>query len=264
MAVKPTNRTVVVQSHRMPLPHGFLRPAMDSVARWAAGQGFDYEFLDDQLFERVARDLRHKCADQLVVATDLARLCVLQELFAAGAQRVVWCDADTLIFAPELIELPDEGAAFGREIWLQEEQGKLRIRRKIHNAFMVFCADDPVLDFYAFAAERVIRRHAPPEQASMVAQLVGPKFLTLLHNVLEFDVLEGAQVLSPPLLHALLDDNDEVLALYHAQASAPAYAMNLCASEIARGSINTKQIEQVIVRLLNQGLAYNELSTRRG
>jgi len=243
-------QTVVVQSQRLPLPHPFLRVALESVSRWAASQGFSYEYLGDELFDRIAPDLRKKCAHQLVVATDLARLCVLQELFADGAQRVIWCDADTLVFAPADVELPTKGAAFGREIWLQQERGRLRVRRKVHNAFMVFCVGDPVLDFYAYAAERLIRRHAPPETTPMVAQLAGPKFLSMLHNVLDFEVLEGAQVLSPPLLRAILDRDTQVLTRYRAEAEEGAYALNLCASELARGSVTVAEIDRVIERLM--------------
>ena len=245
--------TLVVQSHRLPLPHAFLSQATDSVKQWALAQGFGYEFIDDQLFDRLTPELYGKCTQQLVVATDLARLVVLQELLASGAQRVVWCDADTLIFAPDQIELPISGAAFGRESWLQYEQGTLRIRRKIHNAFMVFCAGDPVLDFYAFAAEKILRRHVSSDSAPMVAQLIGPKFLTMLHNVVDFAVLEGAQVLSPPLVLAILEQDEQLLKRYRAQCVQPAYALNLCASEVARCSVTTDQLERVMVSLLAAG-----------
>lgn len=245
--------TLVVQSHRLPLPHGFLEPALDSVKRWANQQGFGYEFLDDQLFAHLDQDLLDKCAQQRVVATDIARLIVLQRYLAGGVRRVIWCDADTLIFAPDAIELPQTGAAFGREIWLQSEQGKLRARRKIHNAFMLFCAGDPVLDFYVYAAQRIVRRHAPTERTPMVPQIVGPKFLTLLHNVLEFAVLEGAQVLSPPLAQAIVTRDEPILSRYRDLSHVPAAAVNLCASELSRASVTEHQLQQVSERLLLDG-----------
>jgi len=87
----------------------------------------------------------------------------------------------------------------------------------------------------------------------MVAQLAGPKFLTHLHNVLSFDVVESAQVLSPPLAQALLNTDSAVLARYVAAAKAPAAALNLCGSEVQRGTLSNEQMQALIELLIDRG-----------
>ena len=248
--------TVVLQSHRLPMPHYWLEAARDSVRDWAELNGYGYRFIDDILFDELTATERGQCANQPVVASDLARLRWCQRLLREGAQRVVWCDADTLIFDPKTLMLSEAPCAFGRELWLQADSGsgaKLKLYKKIHNAFMQFSVDDPVLDFYSYAAARLIANHTKHSAGPMVAQLAGPKFLTHLHNVLSFDVLETAQVMSPILGDALLSRDPKVLAHYsHATVQPPA-ALNLCCSEVQRGALSDAQMQALIELLMTHG-----------
>ena len=50
---RPLNKTLVIQSHRMPLPAPWMQRCLDSVRTWAEARGFDYRFLDDELFDLV-------------------------------------------------------------------------------------------------------------------------------------------------------------------------------------------------------------------
>lgn len=254
--------TVVVQSHRSPLPYPWLHPMLESVRGWSSRAGFAYCFLDDELFDELTPEEQQLCQSQPVVASDLARLRWCQRLLRDGAKRVVWCDADTLILNPDAGILSAQGTAFGREIWLQAEVSgnlarqsapKLKRYKKIHNAFMQFGTDDPVLDFYAYAAQRLISNHQQHSTQPIVAQLAGPKFLTHLHNVLGFDVLESAQVLSPPLAMALLEGDLSVLRRYVNWASEPAAALNFCCSEVERGNLTQAQVETLVELLLARG-----------
>ena len=49
--------TLVIQSHRIPLPCGWLQLCLDSVEAWAQANGFDYRFIDDRIFDQVAPEL---------------------------------------------------------------------------------------------------------------------------------------------------------------------------------------------------------------
>ena len=256
--------TVVVQSHRAPLPHAWLEPCLASVASWADGCGYDYRFVGDELFDLLSERERLICASQPVVASDLARLRLCQTVLAEGASSVVWCDADSLVFDPAAVELAANGCAFGRELWLQEPPAQTtarpRLYKKIHNAFMQFSAADPVLDFYEFAATRMLAKHGGNAQAqpdnrdkAMVAQFLGPKFLSHLHNVVDFQVLEHAQVISPLLAHALLDRDPKLLDRYCSAWQTPAAVVNLCASEVVRGSLDDAQMQRLIELLLTEG-----------
>jgi len=246
----------VLQSHRQPLPHPWLATALESVRAWAAHQGYSYRFIDDELFTELTAAERAHCGSQLVVASDLARLRWCQRLLREGATRVVWCDADTLIFDPEAMALSTEPCAFGRELWLQHDAAstnKLKLYKKIHNAFMQFNAEDPVLDFYTYAAGRLIDNHTRLSNSPMVAQLAGPKFLSHLHNVLGFAVLEGAQVVSPVLARALLEQDARVLARYADATIQPPAAVNLCGSEVQAGALTDQQLRALIDLLMTRG-----------
>jgi len=237
------SRTLVVQSHRQPLPHPWLDDCLASVAVWAARRGYDYRWLDDALFDVLPRELRQRLAEMPVVASDLARLEVLAAALEEGYDTVVWWDADTLIFAPERLVLPDAAYAVGREVWLQPLTGSPRVYVKVHNAFLMFRRGNPFLSFYRHAAVRILRAHEGP----MVPQLVGPKLLTALNNLMGLPVLEGAAVLSPRLLRALTDertapaavrDRERVLALFRRRSPEAPAAFNLCGSSVRRGEVD--------------------------
>ena len=72
--------TLVLQSHRNPLPFPWIQACLDSVRRWADANSFDYRFIGDELFDSVAESLLYKTAQQRVITTDLARLHALQAL----------------------------------------------------------------------------------------------------------------------------------------------------------------------------------------
>ncbi|MEO0601516.1 MAG: hypothetical protein AAF211_08775, partial [Myxococcota bacterium] len=150
---------LVLQSHRVPLPATWLQICLDSVRDWARTQGLTWRFLDDELFDVLPRDLLAKCASRRVVATDLARLAWLEQALGEGYDPVVWCDADVLVFAPERLTLPDAPFAVGREVWVDDERGRPRVRRHVHNAWLVFRSGNPFLGFYRYTAERMVRAH---------------------------------------------------------------------------------------------------------
>lgn len=213
------------------------------MAAWAARRGYDYRWLDDALFDVLPRELRQRLAELPVVASDLARLEVLAAALEEGYDTVVWWDADTLIFAPERLVLPDAAYAVGREVWLQPLTGSPRAYVKVHNALLMFRRDNPLLSFYRHAAARIVLAHEGP----MVPQLVGPKLLTALHNLMGLPVLEAAAVLSPRQLRALTDgssapaavrDRERVLALFRRHSPEVPAAFNLCGSSVRRGELD--------------------------
>ena len=233
---------LVIQSHRSPLPAPWYRQCVDSVEAWAASWGFAYRWLDDALFDPLPVEIREKTTRQSVVAADLGRLYALQAALAEGYDCAVWVDADTLVLDPSALVLAETGHAFGREIWVQETAGKLKVYRKIHNAFMLFRQGDPVLAFYLFAAQRMLRRHDGP----MVPQLIGPKFLTMLHNVIDFPVLEMAAMLSPAVIDDLLGGKSAALQRFKQASEVPPAAVNLSGSMVATGRLTDADMVAVI------------------
>ena len=108
----------------------------------------------------------------MVIATDLARLYLLQNALQRGYQTVIWCDADFLIFNPGQFELPETAYALGREVWIQlNAKNKLKAYRKVHNAFLMFRQGNTFLDFYTDTAKRLLRQTS----GQMPSQFIGPK-----------------------------------------------------------------------------------------
>ena len=157
--------TLVIQSHRTPLPFVWLQECIDSVQAWAADSGFDYQWLGDEIFESLAQELIEKTETQKVIASDLARLKAIQQALAKGYQRVIWCDADFLIFNTQKFILSETSFALGREVWIQEDKDRrLRAYIKVHNAFMVFCRGNHFLDYYTASAEQLLRAYSGEDE----------------------------------------------------------------------------------------------------
>ena len=115
---------------------------MESVRDWCGLNDYQYRFIGDELFASLPAELLEKTIEQPVIASDLARLLVLQTALKEGYQRVLWLDADFLIFRPREFIIPEQSSAVGREVWVQQDRnGKLKVYKKVHNAFLMFRRD---------------------------------------------------------------------------------------------------------------------------
>jgi hypothetical protein len=247
--------TLILQSHREPLPHGWLRACIDSVHAWADERGFDYRWLGDELFAPLDASILEKTRAQPVIATDLARLRWLQRGLADGFRRVVWLDADFLVFDPAGFELPGEPYALGREVWVQPgKNGGFRSYAKVHNAFLMFCRGNAFLDFYADTAERLLRLN----QGGMPPQFIGPKLLTALHNIARCPVMEAAGMLSPAVMCDLLAGGGGALELFREQSKLPPAGANLSGSLAEAEGFSEAEMSSLIRGLVREGQAVFE------
>ena len=196
--------------------------------------------------------LLEKTRQQLVIATDFARLLVLQNALNNGYETVIWMDADFLIFNPLAFSVPDYPYALGREVWVQQDaQGKLKSYKKIHNAFLMFRKGNSFLDFYADTAQRLLAQN----QAGMPPQFIGPKLLTALHNVARLPVLETAGMLSPMVIKDVLAGKGRALDLFIRHSIQPIAAANLCISSCDRKEVSGEEMACLIDTLPgNSGL----------
>jgi hypothetical protein len=243
--------TLVVQSHRDPLPYRWLQSCLDSVVGWAQANQFAYRFVGDEIFDRVDPLLRAKTRDQIVIASDLARLKSLQQGLIEGYERVVWMDADFLVFRPADFVLPDTDFALGREVWIQPDaRARLRAHVKVHNAFLMFRHGNHFLDFYCDTAERLLQLN----QGRMAPQFIGPKLLSALHNIAQCPVMESAGMLSPPVLRDLIAGQGDGLNLLLRKSSAALAGANLGSSLTQSAGFSDGEMEFVIDRLLGDGL----------
>ena len=241
--------TLVLQSHRLPLPYAWLEPCIDSVKSWCELKAYEHHFLDDELFSLVPTELLDRFAAQKVIATDLARLLWLQHYLQQGYETVIWCDADFLIFRPQDFKLSDDAYAVGREVWVQYDgNGKLRTYTKVHNAFMMFRQDNTFLDFYIETAMRLLTLNT----GTVPPQFIGPKLLTALHNIARFPVMESAGMFSPLVMKDILQGGGDALDLFKRQSPAPVTAANLSGSVAQAEGLSEADMQNLITRLLNE------------
>ena len=228
-----TMKTVVYQSYRTTEVAPWIECCLASVRDWTAAQGWDYRFIGDEIFDLAPGWYRDKAQGRTPVITDLCRLILARDLLAEGYVRVIWLDADVLIFDPENLHITvSEEFAFGQETWIQPGKGagkgrRLKATTNVHNALCVFTEGNSFLDFYIHACLSVVRRIEGP----MVPQLVGPKLLTALHNILGFQLAPEVGAFSPLLLSDIAGGGGPALDLYRESAPATARAANLCASQ---------------------------------
>lgn len=242
------DKTLVFQSHRQPLPFAWLTECLDSVRKWAALHGFSYRFVDDELFALLDSRLAGKFADRPVILSDLARLLWIRRLHEEGWQRVIWLDADMLVFAPGQLVPPAENYAVGREVWVQRsDNGRLKVYRKVHNAYLVFCRGNAFLDYYIASAQQLLEQ----TDQTVPAQFIGPKLLTAYHNICAHPVQEEAAMFSPEVIRAIAAGGGDALDLFNSRSSRKPLAANLSAS-LAR---DDSHISDVIRVLLAGGFA---------
>ncbi len=242
------SKTLVLQSHQQPLPTQWLQKCIDSVCSWAVNNNYDYKFIDDELFDYLSTDILNKTKRQTVIAADLARLLALKKYLKDGYEVVIWCDADFLIFLPEIFIIPDESYAIGREVWIQktnDNANKLTAYIKVHNAFMMFRKNNSFLEFYIDTAERLILKNT----GNMPPQYIGPKLLTAIHNIAQCPVLESAGMLSPLVIKDIASGGGLALDYFNFKSRQPIAAANLCASLYENNEVSENEINKCISNL---------------
>ena len=246
--------TLVIQSHRNPVPYEFLHACLASVRSWAQVQGFAYELIGDALLQRVPASILQKTRNQPVIATDIGRLLWMQQCLEDGHDAVLWLDADTLVLNGQVLaqtlQRLDTDFAVGRETWVQAVERRPKRYTKVHNAFLLARRGGATLPFYLQTAQRLIARHS----GGMPAQFVGPKLLTALHNVAQLTVVEAANVLPPLVAIDYLKGEGPYLESYRAALPTPPASLNLCTSSIARGDLDAAQMGRLIDKLLAAGV----------
>jgi hypothetical protein len=135
-------------------------------------------------------------------------------------------------------------------VWVQASAGRQRAYVKVHNAYLSFDQDNPFLDFYLHAAEQLLRVHQGP----MVPQLIGPKLLTALHNLVACPVQESAGMLSPLVAADLMAGGGRALDLYRKRSTVLPAAVNLCAS-LTEDDLRGIDLPRCIDLLLDHGFS---------
>lgn len=250
--------TVLVQSFH-DRPPRWIERCLGSTRAFAQEAGIAYRFVGDTLFDPLPEWILRKTRGRVQVASDLARLILIRDLLVEGWRKAVWLDADVFVFDPArmmaALELP-EGYGFGREAWVQyDAKGRLKAWRGVHNAFTGFAAGNAFLPYYIEAAERILARH----DGAMVPQLIGPKLLTALDNMISLPAYWYVNMTSPLVSAGLAAGSSQALDVFRARSGGIPAAVNLCQSYAGRESdgvhLDDAMMNQVIDRLQKEGAA---------
>jgi hypothetical protein len=239
----PAASILVIQSCSPAQQHGWIGTCLASVQEWAESRGYDYRFVGDEIFRLVPDWYRDKTGSKKPVATDYARLVLLQQALDEGYDEVIWLDADVLVFDRNLVLAFDGSCAFGQEVWVQPVDDTFAARRNVHNAVCVFRQGCPVLPFLIHTVASIIRRIDP---AHIAPQVVGPKLMTALHSICGFALLPQVGALSPAVVTDMCAGTGPALNLLRRKSGVKPQAVNLCAS-----LIKPDQADKVIEILLD-------------
>ena len=111
--------TLILQSFTPPPWPAWRRRCIRSVERWAAGKGCTHRFIGDELFDPIPPAAREGCKGARLPLADIGRLMWLERLLAVGWRRVIWLDADILIFCiSQLMAALNKGAPVSRHLTL--------------------------------------------------------------------------------------------------------------------------------------------------
>ena len=217
---------------------------MAGVASWAENSRFEYVCYGDEFFDVLPAWYRQKLVGRGPILADLARLIHVRSALKEGYEAVIWCDSDTLIIDPSWQPKTPSHSIFGHELWLQRgKSGHLEIRKQPHNAYLMFTATSPVLDFLIHTVESIIHR-ADPE--NIAPQMVGPKLLKALNTFADFDLEHAAGAMSPMLLDVLLSGDSEITSYFKEAQVSPPKVMNLCASLVGSDDLDVEKIRVAV------------------
>lgn len=255
-------QTLVVQSYRTRDVAPWIRACLDSVRAWAAARGYAYEFVDDRLFDYAPAWVRQRCGAQLLPITDVARMYLLRERLHHGADRVVWIDADVLVFAPDQFALDDSAPySLCHEVWLRlRDTQETETVEKVHNAVMMVMRHQPMLDFWIFAVEEILRAHRPQDIGPLIASTL---FFTDLARAMPLRVLHNVGLFSPPVVRDLAAGGGEIVRIWARHFGHAIGAANLCASlqdrESAGARVGADEMQRAVdVLVRTRGAIVND------
>lgn len=248
-----TAETLIVQSYRTENVAGWMAICMVTVKDWAEKNGYAYEFVDDSLFDFVPPWFREKCKSHVLPQTDIARLHLIRKRIAQGWKRVVWIDADILVFRPDFFQL-DLAAdySFCKEVWVHQiAEERYETTRCINNSVSVFTSTTGMLGTYVYMAEQ--------KMAYIHAEAIGPttigtQLLTKLAEVMPIRVLECIGLFSPAVIRDIARGGGNALTSWKMAFGNVVGAANLCSSKVGAAAsaevVTRGEVEKAINSLL--------------
>jgi hypothetical protein len=214
---------------------------MDSVRGWAAEHGHAYRF-SPRFFDRAPAWFKQRCAPETGPLTDVARLYLMQELFDAGEEFVVWVDADVLVFDPSAFEIaPRSGFTVIEEVTVGEDAlGREFVSpRGVNGAVLGARRSHPMFRRYFDEVENVVRNHPAGPIPRTIA---GPVLLTRLTQGAAIDRLTTVGLFTPGLLAQIAAGQERLPRLFARQFGHRVAAANLC--HFIRGEVPASSVDR--------------------
>lgn len=258
-------KTIVYQSFKADDVPSWLGRCLDSVMQWSRNNGFDY-VREDNFYDYVPDWYVKKAQNKINVIADLARLKLARKYLDQGYERVIWMDADVIIFNPENLTIETtESHLLCNEVWLDTADnvdfgaGEIFCASKITNSITMFTQDSKFLDFYIEATESIVKRNV----GYLSKLCVSTNFFTPLSKIVYLPLFHQVGLFSPILMHGIVSDDQEILQSYVQSLGSPVYAANLCYSfrnKTYKGlSISDALFDETITKLLStKGIAINQ------
>lgn len=202
---------------------------MTSVRAWTEREGWEYVCLDDAFFSLAPGWVHQACQGNIYAVTDIARLVWARRKLDEGYDRVVWADADILVFDPEAFgqELARvRGHGLSRELFLRvAASGKVTALHGINNAVMVFEHDDSMLTDYLEAcyARLCSLAHGPVPRTAL-----GPALLRQIATTKPLRLIDGVGLFTPAIMRHVASGGSALTQQYLTQSAAFPVAANLC------------------------------------
>lgn len=246
-------KTVILQSYRTHDVAPWMNECLHSVRDWAGSHGYAYEFLDDRFFDYAPAWVREVCGTEILPITDVARLYLLRDYLGRGWDRAVWVDADVLVFAPDKFILDDKvsySLCYELACLVTPEQGA-QFGGYVNNAVMFVTPNQPMLDFWIFAAEEILRTRG---QQKVFSTIVGTRFFSALAGAMPLRAAQDVGLFIPPLIRDIAAGGGPLLDQWAAQLRKPVAAANLCRSmqdhHFSGATVSAEDIQKAVDILL--------------
>lgn len=252
-------RVAVLQSFRTVDVPPWITRCMDSVRQWAVSQGWDHLVLDDRFLDLPPGWVRKRCGSNLYALTDVARLIWAQDMLSGDYHRVIWVDADVVVFdagglARHVAAVREYG--FAHELFMRISGRRTDTRWGLNNALMVFERHAPVLTDYL---QICLARLEGFRDGEVSRTAMGPTLLRQLDSVERLNRIEGVGLFTPAMLQPFAAGRDALMHKYLSHCPVPPTAANLChfmrnATELSRRPAFDRMYAAAIARLMQQGL----------
>ncbi len=221
-------KVAVIQSFRTVDVPLWIERCMASVQQWAQSQGWDYFVLDDRFLELPPESVRQRCGANLYAVTDVARLMWAQEVLQGEHERVIWADADVLVFAPDQLARHVDAVSehgFARELFLRVFKDRIEPQWGLNNALMVFDRGSTMLADYLRICLAQLEGYRDGE---VPRTAMGPALLQQLDAGDRLHRIEGVGLFTPAMLGPFAAGQDELMHQYSSLCPVRPAAANLC------------------------------------